>query len=146
MTRQCMREFLLKSHRMSRRISDQELRAILELSAPKRYDHFVKQIVDGEEVWGLRNESGWLLLGDIEGQELFPVWPHERYATEYARAQCTTEAPASIALSDWSEQWLPRFLENGVVVAVFPLPNGQGIPVAPQTLQTDIAAELRRYE
>ncbi|GLJ03691.1 hypothetical protein [Bacillus sp. YKCMOAS1] len=38
-----------------------ELETTIQLSAKKRYDYFIKKIVDLEEVWSLSNEKGWVM-------------------------------------------------------------------------------------
>ena len=78
-------------------LSKQQTNAIINLRAQSRYDHFIKQIADCEEVWGLYND-GWAVAADNSGTEVLPVWP----ANEYARI-CTTHdweayEPMSIAL------------------------------------------------
>ncbi|WP_260849873.1 DUF2750 domain-containing protein [Bacillus pumilus] len=44
-----------------------ELETTIQLSAKKRYDYFIKKIVDFEEVWSLRNEKGWVMSEDEHG-------------------------------------------------------------------------------
>ena len=65
-------------------VNDKMLASVLKLSAPDRYSHFVKSVVDWQCVWGLYDRDGWMLLGLDDGKETFPVWPAKRYAESYA--------------------------------------------------------------
>ncbi|MFB8735254.1 DUF2750 domain-containing protein [Bacillus sp. SL00103] len=48
-----------------------ELETTVQLPAKKRYDYFIKKIVDFEEVWSLRNEKGWVMSEDEYGVPRF---------------------------------------------------------------------------
>jgi hypothetical protein len=126
-------------------VSDVEFAHVSALKAPRRVEYFVKNVADHEELWGLRSDAGWLLLGDDEGHDLFPAWPAERYAAAYAAEQHAAEKPERISLEDWLDEWLPRFADDAVQVAVFPLPSGQGVPLEPAKLRAFLDEELAKY-
>ena len=127
------------------RISDEEFAHVIAVKAPKRVEYFVKRVADSEELWGLRDEDGWLALGDDEGNDLFPVWPAERYAAAYAAEQHAEERPERIPLEEWLDEYLPGFAEDGVQVAVFPIPSGQGVVLKPEELRAFLDDELAKY-
>ncbi len=99
-------------------------------------------------MWSLRDEDGWRLVGDDQGQQCMPVWPHERYAKACSTGEfsgCTAEP---IPLDRWLDEWLPGARDRGWKIAVFPVSDAQerGVVVEPQLIDTDLRAELAQYE
>jgi hypothetical protein len=133
---------------MGKEVSDAEFRSVTGLNGPERYSHFVRQVADFQEVWGLREPDGWVSMGDEAGARSIPFWPHRRYAEVFATAEWSDAKATSIALEDWLKQWLPGMAEEGVQVAVFPVvqQKERGVVVPPEQLQRDLEQELERYE
>ena len=134
---------------MTKEINDAEFRGVTSLDAAGRYSHFVRQISDFEEVWGLRTPSGWVLMGDDDGRQVIPVWPHRRYAQAFISDAWADAEAVPIDLREWLQRWLPGMTRDGHRVAVFPIVNetGQrGTVVAPEKLQRDLEQELGQYE
>ena len=127
-------------------VNDREFESVIALPAPERYGHFIKRVADNQELWALRDAEGWLLLGDDEENEAFPVWPAERYAVAYAAAQGLTEEPTALELATWMDELLPDFAANGVLVAVFPIPTGAGVTVSAEDHAAHLEFELAEYE
>jgi hypothetical protein len=126
-------------------VSEEELRAVLRLPAPKRYEYFVKRIVDWQELWGLRDGQGFAVSAASSGRQLFAVWPHRRYAEACAVGEWAGRTAAPIGLGEWLNGWLPELEEDGHAVAVFPDPNGNAINREPAELAADLQAEAQRY-
>ena len=131
---------------MPRVINEKQFEHVSALPAPERYSHFIRQVADWQEVWSLRGDDGWVLLGDSEGREYFPVWPHARYAEAFATDSFAGTAPTAIPLDDWLERCLPGITSDGRAIAVFPVAPCRGVTVAPAQLQTDLERELQHYE
>jgi hypothetical protein len=131
---------------MSQQLHDREFESVLALPGPDRYEYFVKRVVDGEQLWSLRNADGWVMAGDAQGREMIAVWPHERFAVACAAGDWQGTSPEPIALADWMEAWLPGMARDGLLVAVFPTPAGEGVPVTPDSLKDDLASEILEYE
>ena len=129
-----------------RKISPEEIRHVLATDGPTRYSHFVKQVADAEQVWGLRTPDGWVAMGDDEGSSMFPVWPHAEYAQLLAMDDWSNAVPTAIDVEDFVEEWLANLADEGDKVAVFPTPGGKGVPVDPLELQAHLREELARYE
>ena len=123
----------------------EEFDAVVRLPAPEAYAHFVKRVAQHEEVWALRDEGGWVMVGDDDGHVLLPVWPHARYAA--ACAAHAREEAEPIDIDDFVEEWLPGLEADGYGVAVFPRPpDGEAVHVDCARLKDDLEAELERYE
>ena len=127
-------------------VNDKEFASVISLSAPERYEHFIKRVADSMELWGLRSSEGWLLLGDDEEKEAFPVWPAERYAAAYAKDQECIEEPVPIDAAVWLQEMLPQLEADGVLVAAFPVPSGPGIIVSAEQHTEHLVVELEEYE
>ena len=129
-----------------KKLNAQEMTGVLEADGPTRYAHFVKQVADWQQVWGLRASDGWVSVSDESGVPAFPVWPHADYARLLATDDWASASPTAIDVHDWVEEWLPNLSADGSLVAVFPTPLGKGVVVTPERLRDDIAHELSALE
>jgi hypothetical protein len=128
-----------------KRVNDKEFAAVSALPAPERYGHFVGQVADWQEVWSLRAPSGWMIVGDDEGRECVPVWPHKCYAEACATGEWEGFEAAAIPLSRWLEAWIPGISRDGRAVAVFPVSGGRGIVVTAERLRDDLLEASRQF-
>ena len=127
-------------------INQQELDAVFALPAPDRYAHFVKRVDDWEEAWGLASQGGWVMVGDPDGCECIPLWPHPAYAEALATGDWGGGKPTPIALADLLAKWLPGMAKDGFRVAVFPSRDRKGAVVDPLRLKLDLEIECEQYE
>ncbi len=127
-------------------LSDQELAAVQALLGPERYSYFVRRVADREDLWTLRNEEGFVLYANEEGQEVVPVWPDRRFAEACSQASWDDTQPFKIDLDRWLAAWTPGMETDGRLIAVFPLPSDQGVVVPPAQLADDLSAEAEQYE
>jgi len=126
-------------------LSDRERDAVLRLDAVQRYNYFIKRVADWEAAWGLWND-GWALAGDEDKRTGFPLWPAREYAQACAVEDWTPYRPKRIALADLMSELLVRLQEEGVLVAVFPIPSGKGMLVEPREVAASLCAECQQYE
>ncbi len=94
----------------------------------------------------MKDETGSTLTGDADGNEYFPVWPHEIYAKAYAQEDWSDYHPERIDLYNWIDEWIPGFLEDGKSVAVYLTPSDSGVTVAPNVHKEHLRAEMSLYE
>ncbi len=127
-------------------INDHEFAAVTKLPAQARYEHFLKQIADWEEVWSLKTAECWALLGDQQGQEMVPVWPQERYAAACSVDDWKGSEPRSIPLAEWRKIWMPGIAQDGRLIAVFPTLDSKAAVVTAERLTADLDEELGNYE
>jgi Protein of unknown function (DUF2750) len=126
-------------------VNDEEFGSVVGLPANRRYEYFIKRAAGHGELWGLRGEGGWVVAEDDEGNQHFPVWPHQRYAQALAQGLWEGEKPVSIDIDEWVEAWLPNLERDGMRVAVFQTPDDQGVGVSPERLKSDLEAELEQF-
>ncbi|MGS4885690.1 DUF2750 domain-containing protein [Roseibium sp. MB-4] len=122
----------------------QKTKALLTLSGPERYRHFIKAIVDREEVWALFSD-GWALARDDDGKSVFPFWPENEFAALCAIGDWEGYEPEVIPLQDFVEQLLPNLQADDVLPGVFYTPSNQGITPTIEGLISDIEPELENY-
>lgn len=114
---------------------------MLRRAPVQRYKYFVSRIAVWEYVWGLTDgEDGWILLGDEDGSQYVPIWPHDSYASRFAQAEGMPATPNAIHLDEWLADVSPRLLADRVEVALFPIAGEQ----APVIDVTQLEADLRK--
>ena len=84
-------------------------------------------------------------MGDNEGHEIVPVWPHECFAAACTAAEWAGSEPRSISLTDWMDNWLVGMSKDNRLIVVFKTPSSNGAVVTPERLTEDLARELRNY-
>ena len=117
--------------------SEKEIQAVLRLDGPSRYEHFIKRIVDTEEVWGLW-KSGWALMENSEGLPVFPLWPAREYAELNRIGDWADYEPKAISLLELLDDLLPSFTKRGILPGVFPTPGGKGVTPTADELATTL--------
>ncbi|MBN1123429.1 MAG: DUF2750 domain-containing protein [Sedimentisphaerales bacterium] len=130
---------------MSYNVNEKELRSVLSLDFSKRYAYFIKKVCDWEEIWSLRNEDGWVVLGDSEGNECFPVWPAKDFAAMACQGDWKDCEPSSIPLDKWLTSWIDGLRNDQRLVAVFPNQDLKSSVVSSDQLRTDMQEELAKY-
>ncbi len=125
-------------------LSEKQINAVIALDGPQRYRHFIKQVADRDEVWGLYKE-GWALAATSEGEQVFPVWPAEEYAALSARDDWAGYEPSSITLEDFMEELLPMLERDGVLPGIFYTPTDKGVTPGIDQLTEDLRRELENY-
>jgi Protein of unknown function (DUF2750)/Phage integrase family len=130
---------------MSWVVNDAEFEHVLALSAPRRYEYFIKRSAGGE-LWGVHGDGGWVMAEDDDGRTLFPVWPHTRFAEA-----CSTEAwadgtPQADRHRRMVDAWIPQLSNQGFGIAVFQTPSDRGVAVPPDRIKRDLEDELSQTQ
>ena len=126
-------------------LNGKEFENVVHLPPQKRYEYFVKKVADWREVWSLWND-GWVLMGDKDGDEMVPVWPHALFAEASAVGEWLGYEPRRISLEEWLTRWTPGMEVDHRRVAVFPVFEGQTTTASPLKLKIDLELELAKYE
>lgn len=125
-------------------ISDQQKRAVLALPGPQRYEHFVKQVADRQQVWGLYSD-GWALAAGPDGTRVFLFWPAEEYAKACATEHWAGYEPEALDLDEFLDL-LTSLEADGVMPGIFYTPGDKGVTPSVRELRERLEEELRRYE
>jgi len=121
-----------------------EIATVLNLPAKKRYEYFIKEVVNWDNVWGLY-DSDWITIIDKDGYKLFPVWPHKKYAELFLQENYKISSPKSVDVDDFAENFLIKLGEKNTAIWVFPTSEKAGFIVCYQTLYNDIHEEFSKY-
>lgn len=111
----------------------------------KRFEYFVERCAETEEVWGLSVAGAdWAMTEDLNGLELFAVWPDERFAAACRHLHWSHREPTSLRIHDFLDLVIPKLIHDVVGVAVFPLPDLTCTPVDARQLHGALEAALAR--
>ncbi|RYF31929.1 MAG: DUF2750 domain-containing protein [Comamonadaceae bacterium] len=126
---------------MSYRLTHQEMESVSRLSQEARLEHFIKRVIDWEEIWSLRNDSGWVISQTDDSNIVAPFWPHPEYAKQCAVDEWSDTEPAVIELGVFLDKWLPGLWKDGRLVEVFRTPKQNGGVMTPTALRELVTAE-----
>lgn len=125
-------------------VSDKEREAVTALPGEKRYEYFIKRVVDAEVAWGLW-QDGWALAETDDGQQVFPLWPAKEFASACAVGDWASYVPEEIDLESLLDELVQKLKDGGVLPGVFPTPAEQGVTPELDGLVTDLRTEMDKY-
>lgn len=122
-------------------LSKKEFDEILARKPESRYKYFIRTVAAEEEVWGLADEEGWLMLEvDGEEQDALAVFPNPEFAEAFQKAGEFSEFQVEpLDLYEFMD-WLDDFQEEKLKVAVFPTPDFQSAVMRPEVVKADFEA------
>ncbi|WP_410210227.1 DUF2750 domain-containing protein [Aquirhabdus sp.] len=126
------------------KINQKQIDAVLALPSTKRYEHFIKVVADGQEVWGLYCD-GWALSVTEAGGKVFPMWPAQEYASLCAEKTWSGYMPKSFSIDDLMSDLLLRLKKDGVALGIFYTPLDQGVMPSIEQFVSDLNTELEKY-
>jgi len=126
------------------KITQKQIENVLSLPPEKLYSHFIKTVVDWEEVWGLYND-GWAMAGTNSDESVFLFWPAKEYAQLNAISEWKDYKPEPITLDDFIGELLPKLAKNKVLPGIFFRPNGKGLTPSIEQLIDDLNKERENY-
>lgn len=117
---------------------------ILELSRKDRLKYFVRSCADNQRVWGLKKDGNWLIIRDEDGDEIFPVWPHEVLADKccFEEHKAVGAKAHAIAVDSFVNACIPDMLESSVGFGVFYDTRKKGLVIDGRELKAAIENEL----
>jgi Protein of unknown function (DUF2750) len=120
-----------------------EIEVVSNLPASKRYEYFIKKVMDFEEVWGLYYD-GWAILEDDNGNPLMPFWPKKEFANLCAVDEWNDYKAEQIELEDFMQVWLPGMKIDDIKPSIF-WNNADSALLDIDKLIVDLEDELRKY-
>ncbi|SFW87388.1 DUF2750 domain-containing protein [Chitinophaga sancti] len=125
--------------------SKKEIESVLQQDTKTRFEYAIKRIAGNEEVWVAEYNNEFLLMGDDEDNEVFPLWPHEEYVQVFCDNGRPDYKPTSITLDDFIELYIPDCEKKNQKIGVMPMPNGASVVVDVDIFMQAINAELDKY-
>lgn len=124
-------------------MNTKEFDAVIKLPALKRYEYFVKKVVDYEEIWALYDD-GWAITEDNQGNKMIPFWPKKEYADFCAKDEWKQYNSESIDLYEFINNWLPDMKLQELKPSIF-WNNEDSIILDSENLINDLEYELEKY-
>lgn len=134
---------MISIERRGKVMDNQEFSAVLKVAANKRYEYFIKKVVDREEVWGLY-DNGWAVTEDDYGNKMIPFWPRKEFAQNCIQDTWENYEPEKIDLYEFIDEWLPNMKEDGLKPSIF-WNNHDSAVVNIDILLEDLNRELENY-
>lgn len=126
-------------------LTPQEIESIFKRPGERRYEYFIKKVADTEEVFGLADEEGWLMLSEGDTDAL-PLFPFAEFAETFRTSAGLEEN--EVEMLDLNEllDWLDDIEKDGLKIAVFPNTEFSCVVMEPSRLKTDLQTELEKYD
>ena len=96
-------------------------------------DYFITRAAEAEEVWGLGDDSGWLMRAQGE-QAALPVWPYREFAHACAVGEWETQVTKAVSLEHFLSKILRLLVDQDLQVEIMPTRSRQGQRVHPERL------------
>jgi hypothetical protein len=124
-----------------------QIQETLAKKPESRYKYFIRTVVTEEEVWGLTDDEGWLMLEDDEDNtDVFAVFPNAEFAEIFREKGGYDEF--RVEAMDVFEfiEWLDDFEEEKMKVGVFPTPDFQCAVMTPARMKEDFEKEFEKEQ
>lgn len=127
-------------------LDEADISKLFSLSGTERYQYFLKHIADEPGVWSLSDEGGLAVSETQEGISCFSVWPDETLAQACAIDDWSGYTPEPIPTDAFVNEWLPDLAEAGLMISVFPAPEGTSVELSAAELWEEILQSQDRSE
>ena len=112
-----------------------------QATGEESYARFVRRVVAGGEVWGLKSEDGWAVCdsSESEGRSVMPFWSDRAYARRAALAEWSDYEPTRLELAQFLDPWLVGMKRDGVLVGTNWDAQNCGLEVEPDELARSLS-------
>jgi len=126
-------------------LTKKDMEEILAKKPESRYKYFIRTVAAEEEVWGLADDEGWLLL-EVDGEDgdAMAVFPNAEFAEIFRDAGDFAEFRVEVLDLFEFFEWLEDFEAQKMRVAVFPTPNFQSAVMRPEIVRADFEIEFEK--
>ena len=126
------------------KVNQKELDSVIRLDATKRYNYFIKKVVDREVCYALFDD-GWVIVSTSDNDIVFPLWPLQEYVEICKSGEWESAEIVAIPLDELMNQLLPSLERDNVSVAIFYTPENKGVVVSCIQLKSDLREEIKQY-
>ena len=127
-------------------LDEADISKLFSLSGTERYQYFLEHIADNPGVWSLSDDGGLAVSETQEGISCFSVWPDEYLAQACAIDDWSDYKPEPIPTDAFVNEWLPDLAEAGLMISVFPAPEGNSVELSAAELRKEILQAQNRPE
>lgn len=111
---------------MRTKIDQNEVNRILQTPSVERLSYFLHSLIETEEVWGVGDESGWILKELSDGSSVLPIWPHREFTTHLLVGDWEDQTSKAVSLEHFVYEVLAMLKKNDIPVEVFPIEGQEG--------------------
>lgn len=124
-------------------LTNKEIDEILGRKPESRYKYFIRTVVAEEEIWGLADDEGWLMLeDDADNSDVIAVFPNPEFAEIFQEKAGFGEFHVeALDLYEFFE-WMDDFEQENIKVGVFPTPDFHCAVMPAERLREDFQAEF----
>ncbi len=124
-------------------LTQKEIAEVLAKKPENRYKYFIRQVCKEEEVWGLADVEGWLMLEvDEDDTDVLAVFPNREFAEIFREKGGFEEFQVeTLDLYEFVD-WLDDLTKQKMKVAVFPTPDFQSTVIEPERIKEDFQVEF----
>jgi hypothetical protein len=115
-----------------------EVEDIFCLTSDRKYKYFFNRVAETEQIFGLKDNKGWVITKDEKGNITMPVWPSYEFARYCQENQWKETQIESIDLYEFLEYWLQGMKRDNCRVLVFGDTGGGGISVDAEELKNEV--------
>ena len=110
-----------------------EYEAIESMSDFTLLEYFITRVAEVEEVWGLGNDSGWVMreTGNITS---LPVWPYRQLAIDSAVDEWETQVANAVSMEHFISKVLKMLIDANIKVEIMPTSKRHGQLIDPQEI------------
>lgn len=110
-----------------------EFELIASMSEAGLLEYFLTRVAEVEEVWGLGDDTGWIMRETGETTSL-PVWPYRQLAIDSAEDEWQNQVANAVSLEHFIFNVLTMLIDANIMVEIMPGPNRQGQLMNPREL------------
>lgn len=127
-------------------MTKEKLEKVNALSDKERYDYFVRNTVNFEIAWSLKDDNDHLVMfGTEDGHKCVPVLPEKTNAELLISDEWSNLHLCSYSLNEF-EELLTKFNDEEIKLAVFPTPDLSALVVSAKTLLNHLKEECKLYK
>jgi len=97
----------------------QEYDAIESMSGFTLLEYFITRVAEVEEVWGLGDESGWVMREE-GGVTSLPVWPYRQLAIDNAIGEWEGQVSNAISMEHFISRVLKMLIDANIKLEIMP--------------------------
>lgn len=122
---------------------NKRLENINKLSEEERYEYFVRQVVQFEQIWAISVNGDYILFELHDGKTVFPVWSDEESAMEFMFEEHKNigAVPDKISIDGFMSACIPDMINDNVYFGVFYNLDRESIIIDGASLLKDIEDE-----
>lgn len=110
---------------MKYQLNETELIQVNSYGEKERLNFFLSRTIESEEVWGLSNQSGWIMKEEKD-KTILPVWPYDILALNCAADVNQDYSPGAVSLEHFVYNLLPVMVRQEIKVEIFPTATQAG--------------------